>query len=108
MANAKKELGARAEQTVHLDVPLKRGEQTIESITIREPLASDLMGLKLTELASLEVDSLRKLLPRISTPMLTEVDVTRLNLADLLQCGGAIAHFLVPSAMRPAMPSPIE
>ena len=108
MTNAKKEQRVHNEQTVHLDNPIRHGEQTIKTITLREPVAGDLQGLKLTELASLEVDSLRKLLPRISTPPLTEADVVNLALADLFQLGGAFTHFLLPKSLQTNMDFPTE
>lgn len=83
---------------VVLDVPLIRGSQTITEVALRRPLSGDLRGLALTDIARLDVTALGKLLPRISTPALTEADVARLDPADLLALGGEIAGFFMRKA----------
>lgn len=89
--------------TVTLDTPIKRGEQTIDKITLRKPSAGELRGTSLNALCNLEIDALQKVLPRISTPMLTEADVARMDPADLVQLGGMFAGFLLPKAMLASM-----
>jgi len=76
-----------------LDDPIQRGEQRIESLTLRKPNAGELRGISLVDLAQLDVSALHKVLPRISQPTLTEADVSRLSLADLLALGTEIAGF---------------
>jgi hypothetical protein len=82
--------------TVVLDHPLVRGEQTIEKITLRKPAAGELRGTSLNALVNLDVDALGKVLPRISSPTLTEFDVQQLDPADLVQLGVVFAGFLLP------------
>lgn len=82
--------------TVVLDYPLARGEQTIEKITLRKPAAGELRGTSLNALVNLDVDALGKVLPRISSPTLTEFDVQQLDPADLVQLGVVFAGFLLP------------
>jgi len=79
--------------TVTLDEPIQRGEQRIEALMLRKPSAGELRGISLVELGQLEVSALHKVLPRITTPTLTEADVSRLALADLLALGAEIAGF---------------
>jgi hypothetical protein len=83
-------------QAVTLDTPIQRGEQVITEITLRKPSAGELRGTSLHALSNLDIDALTKVLPRISTPTLTEADVTLMDPADLMQLGGAFAHFLLP------------
>lgn len=92
-------------QTITLDTPLVRGEQVIEAITLRKPQVGELRGTSLSALVSLEVDALQRVLPRISTPTLTEADVAHLDPADLVQLGGAFARFLLPKALPASMDS---
>lgn len=92
--------------TVTLETPLKRGEQTIDQVTLRKPAAGELRGTSLAALVNLDVDALQKVLPRIATPMLTEADVARLDPADLVQLGGVFAGFLLPKAAQASMESP--
>jgi hypothetical protein len=82
--------------TYILTAPLTRGNQTITEITLRRPLAGELRGTKLTDIVNLDIDALGKVFPRITTPMLTEADVYRLDPADLLQLGGIFNLFFMP------------
>ncbi|GGY12827.1 phage tail assembly protein [Massilia dura] len=84
--------------TVILDTPLTRGETTITSIELRKPDSGALRGTNLQDLIQLDVNALAKVLPRISTPTLTEADVFRLDPADLIQLGSEFAGFLAPKA----------
>jgi len=89
---------------VTLDSPIMRGSLTIDTVTLRKPRSGELRGLSIAPLANLDVDEIRKLLPRISDPILTTADVDNLDPADLLQMGGEIVDFLLPKAKRPAFP----
>ncbi|SOC56458.1 Phage tail assembly chaperone protein, E, or 41 or 14 [Chromohalobacter canadensis] len=80
---------------VELDTPIKRGEQTIEQITLRKPSAGELRGVNLADVLQMQTDALIKLIPRLSTPSLTDKEAARLDPADLVQCGGEIAGFLL-------------
>ncbi|CAN7191507.1 phage tail assembly protein [Trinickia sp. LjRoot230] len=86
--------------TVTLDTPITRGEQTITEIALRKPSAGELRGTSLNALVNLDVDALGKVLPRISSPALTEYDVRELDPADLVQLGVAFADFLLPNRAR--------
>ncbi|MGH1450229.1 MAG: phage tail assembly protein [Pseudomonadaceae bacterium] len=88
------------EETVALDEPIIRGEQKIDSITLRKPTAGELRGVSLTELIQMEVGALRKVLPRITTPALLDHETGRMDPADLLQCGVAIAGFLLQRSAK--------
>jgi hypothetical protein len=94
-----------AANTHTLDTPLMRGEQTITQVTLTKPTTGALRGTSLSALVNLDVDALRKVLPRISTPTLTEVDVTMMDPADLVALGGIFAGFLMPNAVRASMES---
>lgn len=100
---------ARPEQddpsTHTLDTPLVRGTQTITSITLRKPKSGELRGVSLSDLVSLDVVALSKVLPRISSPMLTEADVASIDPADLVQLGGIFAGFLMPKAVKSRLAS---
>lgn len=84
--------------TVTLDTPLKRGDTEITTIELRKPDAGALRGTNLNDLILLDVNALAKVLPRISTPALTEHDVFRLDPADLVQLGAEFGSFLAPKA----------
>jgi Phage tail protein E. len=86
--------------TVKLDTPIVRGEQTITEITLRKPKSGELRGTSLNALVNLDIDALGKVLPRIATPQLTEFDVRDMDPADLVQLGVAFADFLLPNRAR--------
>lgn len=87
--------------TITLDTPIKRGEADITEITVRKPNAGAMRGLSITNVMNLDVNSLIALIPRVSTPSLTDDDVRKMDPADLLQIGQEIAGFLVPKSFQP-------
>ncbi len=84
-----------SENTVPLDTPIKRGMQEITSITLRKPNAGELRGIHLAELLNLDVGSLIKVLPRISSPALNAAEAASMDPADLLAIGGKVVGFLL-------------
>lgn len=88
------------EETVALDGHIVRGEQIIDSLTLRKPMSGELRGVSLVELMNLDVSALRKVLPRITTPALTEIEIGRMDPADLVQCGVAVAGFLLQKSAK--------
>ncbi|MRR50803.1 MAG: phage tail assembly protein [Rhodocyclaceae bacterium] len=84
--------------TITLEEPIQRGETTIASVELRRPKAGELRGVNLTDLLQMDVSAIIKVVPRISTPMLTDADVANLDPADLTQMGSAVASFLLPKA----------
>ncbi|AMR77294.1 phage tail assembly protein [Cupriavidus nantongensis] len=91
-------------ETIALDEPIKRGEQVIESLTVRKPLAGALRGVSLVALCNMDVVALQTVLPRITTPTLTAADVANMDPADLLEVGTAVAGFFARKAERPPVP----
>nr|WP_245747101.1 phage tail assembly protein [Paraburkholderia lycopersici] len=89
-----------ARGTVALDTPIERNGQKITQVTLRKPKAGELRGTTLNALVNLDVDALAKVLPRISSPMLTEHDIREMDPADLVQMGVAFADFLLPNRAR--------
>lgn len=86
-------LDAIAANTHTFDTPIVRGEQTITHVTLAKPSAGALRGTSLAALVNLDVDALRKVLPRISTPTLTEMDVTLMDPATSWHWGGSSPVF---------------
>lgn len=88
------------EEVVELDTPIVRGEQSITSLTLRKPMSGELRGVALAELMQMDVSALRKILPRITTPTLSDIEVGRMDPADLVQCGVAVAGFLLQKRFK--------
>jgi hypothetical protein len=85
--------------TYTLDEPIVRGNQTITQVTLRRPKSGELRGVTLSDLVNLDVTALSRVLPRISSPTLTELDVANLDPADLVQLGGIFSGFLMTKAI---------
>lgn len=90
------------QEVITLDTPIIRGETEIKEVTLRKPMSGELRGVSLIELAQMDVLSLRKVLPRISTPSLTDHEIGRMDPADLLQCGVAVGSFLLTKSAKEA------
>ncbi|NBJ32228.1 phage tail assembly protein [Serratia fonticola] len=85
---------------ITLDVPVIRGETTITEVTVNKPNAGALRGVRLQELIETDVDSLVKVLPRITSPNLTAPEIANLDPADLYQLSQAVALFFLPNSVK--------
>ncbi|MCU0211645.1 MULTISPECIES: phage tail assembly protein [Pseudomonas] len=88
------------DNTVVLDSPIRRGVTTIESITLRKPSSGELRGVSLVELLQMDVASLIKVVPRISSPTLTAIEVSGMDPADLLALSSKISGFLLQKSAK--------
>ncbi|TKK40461.1 phage tail assembly protein [Pseudomonas fluorescens] len=88
------------DNTVVLDTPIRRGTTTIDSITLRKPNSGELRGVSLAELLQMDVNSLVKVVPRISSPTLTAIEVTSMDPADLFALGTKVSSFLLQKSMK--------
>ncbi len=61
--------------TVELDTPIKRNQEEVAKLTLRKPMSGELRGLSLADLINMDVDSITRVMPRISNPALTEQEV---------------------------------
>ena len=88
------------DNTVILDTPIRRGTTSIDSITVRKPNSGELRGVSLAELLNMDVASLLKVLPRISTPTLTAVELAGMDPADLFILGNKVSGFLLQKQLK--------
>lgn len=88
------------DNTVTLDTPIRRGTTHIESITLRKPNSGELRGVSLVELLQMDVGSLIKVLPRISSPSITAAEVAGMDPADLLALSSKISGFLLQKSAK--------
>ena len=86
--------------TITLDTTITRGETTISEITVRKPDSGALRGQNLNDLLRMDVNALIKVLPRITSPSLTEAEVAKMDPADLLQFGTEVSNFLLPKRLK--------
>lgn len=87
-------------KTVELDDPIKRGNGAIESVDVRKPSAGELRGVSLMDVAQMDVLALRKVLPRITNPSLTDAEIGQLSLADMMQFGVIVSAFLLTKRQK--------
>ncbi|MCU6367552.1 phage tail assembly protein [Enterobacter quasiroggenkampii] len=100
MENSNENAMNNSSYIVTLDSPVLRGEQKIEQVTVSKPNAGTLRGISLASLAQSDVDALIKVLPRMTSPALTEHEVVRLDACDLLSFAGKVIGFLSPASAR--------
>ncbi len=82
--------------TITLEQPIKRGDSEITSVELRKPMSGELRGVNLTDLLQMDVTAMHKVLPRITSPSLTEHEVSSLDPADLMSMSSKVAYFLLP------------
>lgn len=88
---------------ITFDTPLKRGDSTVDSITLRKPMSGELRGVTLVDLVQMDVLALRRVLPRISIPSLTDHEIGTMDPADLMACGVAVSSFLLQKSAKEAV-----
>jgi len=90
-------------ETIPLETPVRRGEQTIATVQLRKPQAGEMRGLNLQSIIQGEVNDLLSLLPRITVPPLLPQEVEALDPADLAAMAGGIRGFFMSRAEQEAM-----
>lgn len=88
------------EKTVTLETGIKRGDHTIKTVVLRKPLVGALRGLSLQDVLKWDVDSMNKLLTRISSPTLTESEINNMDIPDFTELNVAVTDFLAPAAAK--------
>lgn len=87
-------------ETVEFDSPIVRGNLTIAEVNINKPKTGALRGLSLSDLLKLDVDTVIKLVPRVSTPPVAEHEVANLDPSDFLKISTAVVGFFASAAQR--------
>lgn len=87
-------------ENVELETPLQRGKSEVNTITVRKPMSGGMRGVSLVDIMNLDVAALTKVLPRITTPALTEAELKTMDIVDLVQLGTALNGFLTPKKYK--------
>ncbi|MDD9341743.1 MAG: phage tail assembly protein [Providencia heimbachae] len=88
-------------EVITLSTPFKLDTGAeITEITITDTMkqVGALRGLKLYDVMMTDVDSLIKLLPRVTSPRLTEKEISTLPIADFAELAQGVANFLTPTS----------
>ena len=86
--------------TITLTKPIKRGEQEITSVQIRNPGVIALGGVVLGDLLRMHTDEVLRVLPRITEPALQRHELNQLDPADLMDMAGELSNFFISDRMR--------
>jgi hypothetical protein len=91
------DVAGKVDRVIDLDVPIRRGKTEIASVrltdAVRQP--GSLRGLKLYDVMQSDVDSLIKLIPRVTEPAIAEHEVLTMDNADFVVLSSGITSFLV-------------
>lgn len=87
-------------KTITLTTPLKRAGKEIKEVTITDVMGQSgtLRGLSLVALLNADVNTLLKLLPRVTEPMLMELELASMPPWDFQELAAAVIDFLSPPA----------
>ncbi|WP_075685076.1 phage tail assembly protein [Serratia marcescens] len=95
-------------KTITLSNAIKRASgETITDVTITDAMkqVGVLRGLKLYDVMTSDVNSLITLLPRVTSPRLTEVEISMMDVHDFSELAGGVAAFLAPNLEQEKTPS---
>ena len=86
--------------TVVLQTPIKRGKTVIKEVSLTGALkqAGSLRGLKMYDIITTDVNALIKLLPRVTSPALTEIELVTMDTWDISQVAQEVVTFLQPAS----------
>ena len=86
------------DNTLTLSKAITRDGKPVIDITLREPSAGELRGIKLFDLIQGDTGALVELLPRISTPALTKQEALGLGLRDTMLALNLVATMITGEA----------
>ncbi|WP_140918802.1 phage tail assembly protein [Limnobaculum xujianqingii] len=88
------------QHTVTLVRPIPRKGGDIKEVALTAVLrqAGSLRGLKVYDVLTSSYDALLVLLPRVTSPALTEDEIARMDTWDFCQLSNAVADFLQPNS----------
>lgn len=87
------------EKTVTLDTPIMRGKTRIDSLLVRKPQSGALRGTRLQALMDMDVNAMMVVLPRVTTPALTQQEINEMDPADLVSLSVEVVYFLLKKSV---------
>lgn len=85
-------------KTVKLPIPIKSGDKEITEITLREPCAGEMRGLKTFDLIQMDITAHGTLLPRIC-PQITKATYEQLSAKNLTFIQNEVVGFFVDAGV---------
>lgn len=86
--------------TIQLASPIQREGGPLATLALRRPVAGELRGLKVSDLIQGDISAVIAVLPRISSPFITEQEAASIDPADLGEIAGTIAGFFMTPAQK--------
>jgi hypothetical protein len=95
-----------ASSRVMLDVPIDIGGTMVTEVTVLKPKAGALMGVSLNSLFSGDVETLIRVIPNCTMPMISKLHIKEglLDLADMSAIHSEIVSFFLTKAQRERLP----
>jgi Phage tail assembly chaperone proteins, E, or 41 or 14 len=79
--------------TITLATPVTIDGEKVSKVTLRKPTSGELRGLNLANIMQMDVSTMIRLLPRITTPPLSEGQVAALEPEDLMDMASRTVVF---------------
>lgn len=89
--------------TVDLEQPIGRGETSIAKVVLRKPLGGDLRGTSMNDVLNSDINTMFKVIPRISTPPIAEHELASMEADDLTSLCGAVVDFFLGKTKRASL-----
>ena len=93
-------------KTVKLARPVEREGSKVAEVTLIEPNAGAMRGLKLANVMQMDVTAMLALIPRITKPVLETHELEQMGSRDFLQLSQEAVLFFVTPAEFEALSSP--
>lgn len=87
-------------KVVDLETGIKRGDTVINTITISKPNVGALRDLSLQSVLQWDVNSMSKLLTRITNPPVTVQEINSMDVADYTSLNIAVTDFLLSAKQK--------
>ena len=81
--------------SVKLSEPVTIDGNEVTEINLRKPRAGEMRGMKLTDVLQMDTMTMIKLLPRISSPPLSEAQVANMEVEDFTDLASKTVLFFV-------------
>lgn len=87
---------------VTLEEPIVRGDNAVSEIELRRPDAGALRGVDLVSVYRMDVVAISKVVPRISTPMISSAEYMAMAGPDAAAIATEISDFLLTKSQKDA------
>jgi hypothetical protein len=87
-------------ESLRLTTAIQRGEQSITELALRKPKAGELRGLSMQELMNARISAVLDILPRITTPPITQQEADNMEVEDVANASGIIIGFFMTALQK--------